>query len=376
MLDGKQIVRIQNHNFSRRLIASLRKQNNIPDDLYDYFTKYRHKALFDGEYLILGTILDNNQYYSDSIRSFVKFGVSLFLPIYNKHKLAGFIFLGPKLSGEAYYPQDLRLFDELIDNISLSFENINLYQEIKKHTMSLETKIQQRTKELCEQNENQTRLMADISHELQTPLAILKGNLSLINQKKLKHKDKEKGFLRMDRSVDRLSNIIKDLIFLSKVDAGIINLEKNYFDLGQLVRDVYNDTLILAEDKNINFKVKIQKGINFYGDQEKIRSLLFNLISNALKYTTSDRHIYLSVETNEQNIYIIVKDEGIGILANDIPNIFSRFYRIYNNNVEKGSGLGLAISKWIVEAHQGKIEVESKLGEGSIFKVILPFKDR
>jgi signal transduction histidine kinase len=276
------------------------------------------------------------------------------------------------MSGEAYYPQDLQLFDELIDRLNLAFKNIELYQEIKRYNKTLEFKVQKRTEELEAQHENQIRFTADISHELQTPLAILKGNLSLINQKIIPREEIDRGFGRMERSVDRLSNIIKDLIFLTKADAGKVIINKQEFDLSQAIRSVYDDSYILAEDKKVEFKLEVFSEIKIFADEDKINSLLFNLISNALKFTPAGKKIKISLAGEDGNAVLRAGDEGVGISAKDLPNIFTRFYRLENSDNQKGSGLGLAICKWIINAHGGDISVQSELGRGTTFIVTLP----
>jgi signal transduction histidine kinase len=373
-LRKNQIHQIYNHNFSRRLIKLLKNLKAVPFDLMNYFSQFRKKELIFFKNPELDKILATQDFYMETIAKLSNFDVNLFLPIYNKNVLVGFIFLGPKMSGESYYPQDLQLFDELMERFSLAFENIELYQEIKKYNLLLESKVQKRTEELKLQHESQIRFTADISHELQTPLAILKGNLSLINQKIISQEEMVRGFARMERSVDRLSNIIKDLIFLTKADAGKIQVDKRDFNLSQAVRAVYDDSYILAEDKKVEFQLEILSEIKIIADEEKIKSLLFNLISNALKFTPAGSKIRITLSEYFDNAYILVEDEGIGIAAKDQPNIFSRFYRIDNPDNQKGSGLGLAICKWIVNSHGGEITVKSEIGQGTIFKVILPLR--
>ncbi|MCX6744426.1 MAG: ATP-binding protein [Candidatus Parcubacteria bacterium] len=369
--DKKPII-VKNHNFSSKL-SDFFKTVECPSELYEYFNKFKNPALVRGNDKILENILNDEELMRRQ-ELFEKFGVNLILPVYSNDRLTAFFFFGGKLSDEDYYPQDLQLFDSLVDIISLAFKNINLYNELKKYTKSLESKVQERTEELQVQHENQIRFTADISHELQTPLAILKGNFSLINQKKITQEEMEKGFARMERSVDRLSDIIKDLIFLTKADAGKIPVNKEKFNLSQVVKAVYDDSYILAEDKNIDFELEILNEIIISADEEKIKSLLFNLISNALKFTQAGKKIKITLSEFFNNAYVLVEDEGIGIASKDQPNIFSRFYRIDNQDSPKGSGLGLAICEWIVHAHGGEISVKSVLEQGTIFKVVLPIK--
>ncbi|MCX6743085.1 MAG: HAMP domain-containing sensor histidine kinase, partial [Candidatus Parcubacteria bacterium] len=368
---NKEPILIKNHNFSRKLVKYL-KITKCPEKIYNYFSHNKHVALLKDSHPILKNTILNDQETLKNQDAFEKSGASLILPVYHKDQLIAFFFLGPKLSEEAYYPQDFQLFNALIDSISLTFENIFLYSELKKYSKNLEEKVTKRTRELGELNEKQSRFMADIYHELQTPLAVLKGNLSLMSQKRLDEFETAKSFVRMDRSVDRLSNLIKDLIFLSKADVGKVELKKVNINLSELALNIYNDSLILVEDKGVRFIADIEKNISINGDREKIKSLLFNLISNALKFAPNGKEIKMRLFKDKNNAYFEIEDQGIGIAEKDLPNLFSRFYRIDHEHGDKGSGLGLAICKWIVEAHGGEIEVKSELGKGSIFTVTLP----
>ncbi len=361
---------VKNHNFSRKLVDFFKKVK-CPTKIYEYFNQYNHIILIRDKQPVLQDILKDKELLQRQ-KLFEKSGVNLILPVYCNGQLTAFFFFGHKLSQEDLYPQDLQLFENLIDTLNLIFENIFLYNDLKKSLFSMEEKINQRTKELRELNKNQSRFMADISHELQTPLAVLKGNLSLINNKKLDEQESKKVFVRLERSVDRLSNLIKDLIFLSKADVGQIKINKEYFDFSDLVKEMAEDSAILAEDKEIKMQLKIEKGIYFMGDKEKLQGLLFNLISNALKYTPVGKEIKIELYKKNDTICLLVADQGIGIARKDLPYIFSRFYRIEYQVKEKGTGLGLAICKWIVHVHGGKIGVKSELGKGTSFKIILP----
>ncbi len=368
---NKEPILIKNHNFSRKLIKYL-KDIKCPEGIFKYFSHNRRAALLEDNYPVLKNIITSDHETVINQNEFEKSGVNLILPVYNKGQLIAFFFLGPKLSEEAYYPQDFQLFNTLVDSISLTFENIFLYSELKKYSKNLEEKVTKRTSELEDLNINQARFMADIYHELQTPLAVLKGNLSLMNKKRLDEFETAKSFVRMDRSVDRLSNLIKDLIFLSRADVGKVELKKENINFSELALNMHDDSLILVEAKGVRLRTDIEKNISINGDREKIKSLLFNLISNALKFTPNGKEIKIRLFKDNNNAFFEIEDQGIGIAEKDLPNLFSRFYRIDHGGGEKGSGLGLAICKWIAEAHGGEIEVKSELGQGSTFKVILP----
>ncbi len=370
---NKKPLLVKNHNFSRKLTNFL-KNINCPSGIFEFFSQNKMVAFLEEDNPVLKNIIAQNKEIINNQALFKKSGVNLILPIYRKDQLTAFFFFGPKLSEEDYYPDDLQLLATLIDTLSLSFENIFLYTDLKKTLFGLEERVNRRTKELIELNENQSRFMADISHELQTPLAVIKGNLSLINQQNVDLTENHQVLSRMERSVDRLSHLIKDLIFLSKADSGKIEVNKEDFNLSDLVQKSYEDSLILAEYKNINLQAEIEKDILLFGDKNMIQSLLFNLISNALKYTDADKEIKIKLFKDFNNVYLIVKDQGVGIDKNDLPYVFSRFYRIEHANNEKGTGLGLAICNWIVQVHNGKIKVQSELNQGTSFKIILPLQ--
>ncbi|MCX6740190.1 MAG: ATP-binding protein [Candidatus Parcubacteria bacterium] len=367
---GERPFLVKNHNFSRKLSDFL-KTTECPPIIYEFLNQHRCPILMTENYPELEFQMKDLNLQHDL---FIKCGIEVILPIYRKDKLAALIFLGSKISQENYYPQDLQLFETLINTLGMAVENIFLYNDLKQALIGMEEKVNQRTKELQELNANQSRFMADISHELQTPLAILKGNLSLLNQQKMSQAETRKYYLHMERSIDRLSHLMKDLIFLSKADAGKINIKKEYVNLSNLVQKASDDSLILAEDKGIGLETNIEKNIWLFGDQDTIQSLLFNLISNALKYTGPNKQVVIKLLKESDRAHLIVEDQGIGIAPENLPHIFSRFYRIEQLGKEKGTGLGLAICKWIVQSHDGKIEIKSQLGHGTTIIVDLPCK--
>lgn len=368
--NDKNLYLIKNHNFSHKIIELL-KSTACPDKIYEYFNCHKRAILTEEHNTKLEFIM-NKLGWNQQAELIIKCGIKFILPIYRKGQLSAFFFFGPKLSQENYYPQDLQLFENLVDTLSLLFENIFLYNDLKKALIGMEDKVNQRTKELQELNANQSRFMADISHELQTPLAILKGNLSLLNQQKMSPAETRKYYLQMERSIDRLSHLIKDLIFLSKADAGKINIQKEYFNLSDLVQKAFDDSLILSEDKGIILNAEIEKNLWLLGDQSLIQSLLFNLISNALKFTEQNKEVKIKLLKNTDSANLIIEDQGIGIASENLPHIFSRFYRIEPQDKRKGTGLGLSICKWIVLAHNGKIDINSQLGKGTTINVNLP----
>ncbi|MEK6599028.1 MAG: ATP-binding protein [Deltaproteobacteria bacterium] len=218
---------------------------------------------------------------------------------------------------------------------------------------------------------------ADASHELKTPLTVLKGEMEIA----LKTEKTVEGFKEVIKSsleeIDRMSAIVKSLLNLAKLDSRV-RLPKDNIKLDGIVEERFNQTMPLAKDKGIDMVMAKKESVIIMGDKLGIGQLLFNLIYNAIKYTSKDGRIEISLEQSDNWAIIKVIDTGIGIAEEDLPHIFDRFYRVDKARTTGagGVGLGLSICKEIAEAHGGKIEVESEAGKGSVFKVYLPLKDR
>ncbi|MDP2682100.1 MAG: ATP-binding protein [Deltaproteobacteria bacterium] len=218
---------------------------------------------------------------------------------------------------------------------------------------------------------------ADASHELKTPLTVLKGEMEIA----LKTEKTVEGFKEVIKSsleeIDKMSALVKSLLNLAKLDSRV-RLPNDNIKLDGIVEERFNQTLPLAKDKGIDMVMAKKEGVVIMGDKIGIGQLLFNLIYNAIKYTPKDGRIEISLEQSDNWAIIKVIDTGMGIAEEDLPHIFDRFYRVDKARTTGagGVGLGLSICKEIAEAHGGKIEVESEAGKGSVFKVYLPVKDR
>ncbi|OPY66759.1 MAG: Sensor kinase CusS [Syntrophorhabdus sp. PtaU1.Bin002] len=213
----------------------------------------------------------------------------------------------------------------------------------------------------------------DVSHELKTPLTILKGATEVALRKE-REKEDYKGLLKSNlEEIDRMSRIIDDLLLLSKADAKEITLNLEEIALRDLIMGVCMDMKIFADKKGIEIDVGDLEDVRLKGDELKIRRMLWNIVENGIKYTENGGKIFISSYVNDGYARIDVKDSGAGISEEDIRFIFDRFYRAdRSRRRESGSGLGLSISKWIAEAHGGNIEVKSWPGQGSLFSMKLP----
>jgi two-component system, OmpR family, sensor kinase len=213
----------------------------------------------------------------------------------------------------------------------------------------------------------------DVSHELKTPLTILKGGTEVALRKDRDAKE-YRGLLASHlEEIDRMSNIIEDLLLLSKADMGKMQLSLREVPLRDLILEVYVDMKILAEKKNVELLVGEVEDTKVKGDELKLRRMLWNIVDNGIKYTQTGGKVEISSALENGNVKIDVRDTGIGIADVDLKYVFDRFYRADRaRNRENGTGLGLSISKWIAEAHEGVIEVESRVSLGSLFSIRLP----
>jgi heavy metal sensor kinase len=216
---------------------------------------------------------------------------------------------------------------------------------------------------------------ADASHELKTPICALRGEAEVLLSKERPLEEYQEGLAHFIERFDQLNRMINDLILLSKFDSSQVELSMGSIRLDLVVQDISNLFRILAEQKGIDLQMGRFQEVTVTGDKHRLQQLFTNLIDNAIKYT-SEGSIRITVEKDERNAVVRVRDTGIGILPEEQENIFKRFYRVDKSRSKEGGGvgLGLSISEWIVHAHCGRIQVESELNQGSTFTVYLPLE--
>jgi heavy metal sensor kinase len=222
---------------------------------------------------------------------------------------------------------------------------------------------------------------SDASHELKTPLTILRGEVEVALRKERTSTEYEQTLRSNLEEINRMSKIVDDLLLLSKTDIGEIRLNQEDVNLTQILNDVVTQLTLLTQAKNLRITTSNhEEDVHLFADGLRIRQLLLNLIENGIKYTEPGGAIHIALETDAYplessgSIRIAVSDTGIGIAKEDQERIFDRFFRVDKARArdQGGSGLGLSICKWIVEAHQGRISVESDPGKGSTFTIELP----
>ena len=220
--------------------------------------------------------------------------------------------------------------------------------------------------------------VANVSHELRTPLTNIRSYTeTLLDAAGDIPLDTEKQFLGVISSEsERMARIVTDLLTLSKLDYGRMELRMTRFSLGDMLKNVANAMKLTAEDSGHELTVDTPDDLpQIVGDRERIEQVVVNILSNAVKYTPAGGHIRLSACTAPRNrVRITVEDDGVGIPAADVPRLFERFYRVdkARSRAAGGTGLGLAIAKEIVEQHEGKIALASEYGKGTTVTITLP----
>jgi len=215
---------------------------------------------------------------------------------------------------------------------------------------------------------------SDASHELRTPLTVLKGQNELILSKSRKPGEYQEVISSNLEEINYMSKVLEDLFLLSKSDENQVSLDCNQFNLKPLVEEVCKHAEVLAEEKNIQIIIAFLEAVQVKGDEVRLRQMSWNILQNGIKYTQCGGEVKVSLQNNGKFALMTIQDTGIGIPEEDLGFIFNRFYRVdkARSRDEGGSGLGLSICRQIAEAHKGTIEVESKLGAGTRFKIRIP----
>jgi two-component system OmpR family sensor kinase len=218
---------------------------------------------------------------------------------------------------------------------------------------------------------------ADAAHELRTPLAAIRATVeSTLSSDAISELESRDVLQTINRQAVRLSELVQDLLLLSRMDLQLITLQKQACCLNEIVSDLVEEVSALAIQSNIDLKLKIpnESAIYVNGNEDQLYRLILNVLINAIHYTPEQGTVEVSLDHIEHHAIIQIQDNGIGISSTDLSNIFDRFYRVNSDRSRKkgGSGLGLAIAMAIAKSHSGYIQAKSELGQGSTFTIRLP----
>jgi len=221
----------------------------------------------------------------------------------------------------------------------------------------------------------QQQFIADVSHELRTPLTVLRGSLEVALEEDRPADEYREAIGNALLEVRHLTRLSQNLLFLARGQSGRITLSFANADLVRFVTDITRDLLPAASDRSIDLAPEVpDEPVRAFIDQDRMQQVLHNLLENAIRYTPPEGRIRVRLRSTPSEATIEVADTGIGIPAGDQPYVFERFFRSdrARRAYTGGSGLGLSIVRWIVEAHKGRVEVESEPEKGATFRVFLP----
>ncbi len=222
--------------------------------------------------------------------------------------------------------------------------------------------------------EKQKQFVSDASHELRTPIAVIKGYASMVNRwGKEDENVLDESIKAIEDEARNMQSLVESLLFLARRDKGTLEMEMERFNAKDFANEIIKESgLIDSKHKILGF---IEYDGDIYASPDKLKQAIRVFVDNSMKYTPENGEIHVSLKASQKDVYFVIKDTGVGISQEDLPRIFERFYRAdqaRTRNDKSGTGLGLAIAKVIIEQHQGKINIESQLGKGTTITIILP----
>ncbi len=296
-------------------------------------------------------------------RTMVQAGLisAVWVPVMSKQRVIGVLVVGSKRLHK-FSKKQIHLIMAFGSQLGVALEHAQLYERLR------------------ELDQMKSDFVSNVSHEFRTPLTAIKASVDNmldgltgpLNEKQIRY------LTRVKSNTDRLARLINDLLDLSRIEAGRIDLKPTYLALVPLAKEVTESLSTVAREKLISLEVASQdSSVTAWADRDKVAQVLMNLIGNAVRFTPAGGKVTVAVESNgDEWVQISVADTGPGIPPEEANKIFDKFYQVdqVDKQKTKGTGLGLAISKGLVEMHGGKIWVESETGKGSNFSFTLPRK--
>lgn len=308
----------------------------------------------NGRYLIIDDVQADERFFA-SVDQDTQFETKnmLAIPLRTSEQVIGALEVLNKQNEESYTEQDVALMEALASQAAVAIINARLFE--------------------------QSDLLAEIMHELKTPMMAIYSAADLLARPEFPDEHKEMIIQMIKRESNRLSKMTKDFLDLARLESRRVRMGRQEIKLPALVNEVIEITRAQAGQKNLQIETQFTPDVPPFGDcallgdKNRLKQVLLNLLSNAIKYNKENGRITISACVDSDKLFLDITDTGPGIAPEDIEHLFDRFYRIpgSENNAE-GSGLGLTIAHKIVEQHQGRIKVTSQLGQGTTFSIQLP----
>ncbi|MFC1599110.1 ATP-binding protein, partial [Patescibacteria group bacterium] len=306
-----------------------------------------------------------------------------------QEKLVGIIFLGDKKSGDVFSVEDLRMLEIISKQSAVAIQNSQLFEEQKQFANKLKVEVAKATKELKVANVQLKKLdraksefISIASHQLRTPLTVIKGYVSMINQGDYGKVPKQIALplSKTFQNTIRIITLVEDLLNISRIESGRMVYEYEKVDLVALVKEVFEELEHHAKISGLKFEFEKpkQKIPELILDRKKIREVVMNLMDNAIKYTKKG-FVKIKIAKENNSIVYSVNDSGRGLEPDDISQLFQKFSRASGAQLvhTEGTGLGLYIAKQIIQKHGGKIWAESDgRGKGSTFAIKLKIDNK
>jgi len=307
----------------------------------------------------------------------------VFTPILAKEGDHGLLFVGADNPDTTITEGDEELITILANQIGQALENARLFEKTWQAHQDLEKRVEERTRELSKAleevkkiNQRKNDFVSNVSHELRTPLTSIKGYAAILLSGKLGAlpEDVHKRLGKINKHSDELVQFVNDLLDLSRIESGKVDLKLSPLNLKNVVDEVADLLAVQFKEKQIEFSSSFPENMpEVMADYSQIKRVFINLINNSIKYTPSGK-ISVNLIKQDKEIQIDVQDTGCGMPETAMDKLFTEFYRVDSvmNQEIKGTGLGLALVKSIIAAHKGKIWVKSKVGAGTTFSFTLP----
>lgn len=296
-----------------------------------------------------------------------------------KRPMGSTLDLWARKSDGTEFPVDIKLSPVQTEEglrIMCVVRDVTERQRTEAQIRSLNENLERRNREVERANQLKSEFLASMSHELRTPLNAIIGFSDLLREQTTELlTDKQQRYLNhISHGAKHLLTLINDILDLSKIEAGRLDLRLEKLILPDDIEDVFTALKPSAAAKSLHFEVQIHPEIEIRADRTRFKQILYNLLSNAVKFTPEGGKITVDVQADDAMLRLAVRDTGIGIPQDEIETIFESFHQAAETTkgVREGTGLGLAITKRLVEMHRGRIGVESELGQGSTFFVELP----